>query len=94
MVLSPRALIAASLCSVVAVVANQVIAVGEDGLSFTPSSIVAAVGSRVEFQFYPLNHSVVSGTFDKPCQPDGKMFSGYVPVSSGVGVSAMKLSGL
>ncbi|KAK4954580.1 hypothetical protein LTR10_008013 [Elasticomyces elasticus] len=64
---------------------TQVVAVGEDGLVFTPSSITAPVGSQVEYQFYPRNHSVVSSAFDNPCQPDGKLFSGYMPVSAGTG---------
>ncbi|KAK3630079.1 hypothetical protein LTR56_002634 [Elasticomyces elasticus] len=64
---------------------TQVVAVGENGLVFTPSTITAPVGSQVEFQFYPRNHSVVSSAFDNPCQPDGKLFSGYMPVSAGTG---------
>lgn len=71
------------LCQIV-----QIIAAGEDGLVFTPNTLTAPVGSQVEFQFYPRNHSVASSTFDNPCQPDGKIFSGYMPVSNGTGVSA------
>ncbi|TKA73523.1 hypothetical protein B0A55_05319 [Friedmanniomyces simplex] len=64
---------------------TQTIAVGENGLVFTPDSLTAPVGSQVEFQFYPRNHSVVSSAFGNPCQPDGKVFSGYMAVSSGTG---------
>lgn len=70
------------LCQVV-----QTVAVGETGLTFNPSTIYAPVGSQVVFEFYPKNHSVVSGAFDNPCQPDGKMFSGFMAVANGTGVS-------
>src|SRR5262245_57522497 len=57
-------------------------------LTFSPNEVTAAVGDTVEFFFTPKNHSVVAGTFDSPCQPatSGGFFSGYMPVSSGVGV--------
>lgn len=64
----------------------QTVAVGRDGLLFTPSSISAPPGSQIEFQYYSHNHSVVSSSYDNPCQPDGRLFSGYMPVSSGMGV--------
>jgi len=58
--------------------------VGEDGLVFTPDSITAAVGDKVQFAFYPQNHSVIQAAFSTPCNPlAGGIFSGFVPVSSG-----------
>ncbi|KAI9686687.1 MAG: hypothetical protein M1820_010574 [Bogoriella megaspora] len=61
------------------------VAVGQNGLTFTPSSFKAPVGSIVQFQFYPRNHSVVQGSFDNPCQPSGPdaFYSGYQIVASG-----------
>lgn len=44
----------------------QIVAVGENGFAFTPDSLTAPVGSQVEFQFYPRNHSVVSGNYNTP----------------------------
>ncbi|KAI9842697.1 MAG: hypothetical protein M1837_006982 [Sclerophora amabilis] len=56
-------------------------------LVFCPNDIKAAVGELVQFQFYPMNHSVVQSTFDKPCEPIAKnspgvqgLFSGFMPV--------------
>ncbi|KAL3421242.1 extracellular serine-rich protein [Phlyctema vagabunda] len=64
----------------------QTVAVGEDGLVFTPSSITADVGSQVEFVFYPQAHSVAQSSFDTPCAPLGTdaFFSGGI-VTSGSG---------
>lgn len=35
---------------------------------------------RLNFHFYSGSggHSVVSGPFDNPCEPDGSFFSGYI----------------
>ena len=43
------------------------------------------VGSWLEFQFWPQNHSVAQAAFDKPCEPlDGGFFSGFFPVAADV----------
>ncbi|KAI5858330.1 hypothetical protein BZA05DRAFT_313788, partial [Tricharina praecox] len=51
----------------------HVVQVGRRGdslaLRFTPEDTTADVGDMVQFQFYPLNHSVAEATFDKPCVP-------------------------
>jgi len=61
------------------------ITVGQNGLTFNPSSVVVAPGHSVVFQFYPGNHSVVQGSFDTPCQPlsGTGFYSGFVDSSSG-----------
>lgn len=52
--------------------------------AFNPSTITAAKGDMVQFQFNPLNHSVVQGSFEKPCQPlSGGFFSGFQSLSTG-----------
>jgi plastocyanin len=64
--------------------------VGLGGLKFTPNSTAAAVGDIVEFHFHPQNHSVVQSSFDSPCNfgtVANPIFSGFMPVSSGEGVS-------
>ncbi|KAK2759417.1 hypothetical protein FQN54_002895 [Arachnomyces sp. PD_36] len=64
------------------------VSVGEDGLTFTPDSLDAAVGDEVVFSFFPSNHAVVRSTFDKPCAPmpsnmDGAVYSGFPDTSNG-----------
>lgn len=52
--------------------------VGKSGLTFNPSSITAAVGDEVQFEFYPSGHSVAQSSFDKPCQgSSGGFYSGF-----------------
>jgi len=61
---------------------------GSGTLTFTPDTLTAPVGSQVQFSFYPRNHSVVSSAYGSPCQPDGRIFSGYEAVGMGPGVSS------
>ncbi len=63
--------------------------VGQAGLSFTPSSIAAVQGDLLEFHFHAINHSVAMSDFSTPCTPSktGGFFSGFMPVSTGEGVS-------
>lgn len=37
--------------------ATHIVAVGRDGLVFSPAVIVAAIGDLVQYQFYPGNFS-------------------------------------
>jgi plastocyanin len=61
--------------------------VGQNGFTFNPDTVNASTGDTVQFNFHPLNHSVVQSAFDKPCQPQQNgIFSGFMPVSSGQGV--------
>lgn len=62
--------------------------VGEDGFVFDPDSLTVPPGGKVEFHFYPGNHSVVQAAFDNPCHPSSStaFFSGFVPASSGESV--------
>lgn len=63
--------------------------VGPNGqFAFQPNNVKAKVGDVLSFTFHPLNHSVVMGDFANPCAPakTGGFFSGFMPVSSGVGV--------
>lgn len=67
------------------------VSVGEDGLTFSPDSLKAAVGDQVSFSFFPSNHAVVRSTFDKPCAPmpanmDGAIYSGFPDTSNGESV--------
>ncbi|KAK0620826.1 hypothetical protein B0T14DRAFT_538097 [Immersiella caudata] len=61
------------------------IAVGKDGLVFTPNSVTAAKGDIIEYQFFPPTHSVIMGDFNNPCMPaaTGGFFSGGFTTSSG-----------
>ena len=62
-------------------------------LAFKPEVIQASPGDILEFHFYPHNHSVVKGDFDKPCQAaDSRGFySGFVAPVTGeaVGISSI-----
>ncbi|KAF2281122.1 uncharacterized protein EI97DRAFT_362351, partial [Westerdykella ornata] len=54
------------------------VAVGKDGLRFTPDTISAKPGDRITFEFYPKNHTVAQAAFDNPCNPiNGSIFSGF-----------------
>lgn len=57
--------------------------VGADGLTYTPSNIVADVGTQIEFEFFPKNHTVTQSSFKDPCHPlsSGGFFSGFVPTA-------------
>ena len=57
-------------------------------LTFEPNNLTAPVGSVVQFQFYPKNHSVVQAAFSNPCEPINNVmsnvtgfFSGYMPTT-------------
>ena len=43
--------------------------VAEDGFSFTPNTISAAVGDQVAFTFNGNGHNVAQGNFGAACQP-------------------------
>ncbi|KAH6668491.1 Cupredoxin [Halenospora varia] len=60
------------------------VAVGEGGsLRYTPNNITAKVGSAIEFDFFPNNHSVVQSSFANPCHPlAGGFFSSFVPTKN------------
>lgn len=60
--------------------ASQVIVGGSAGLIYSPESVTAAVGDKINFVFMQQNHTVTQSTFDKPCvkKPDG-VDSGFLP---------------
>lgn len=57
--------------------------VGENGFTFTPASLNASPGEKVEFHFFPQNHSVAQASFENPCHPMGGtgFFTGFVLTS-------------
>ncbi|KAL8391820.1 hypothetical protein RB595_002141 [Gaeumannomyces hyphopodioides] len=60
--------------------------VGKNGLRFSPNVTEAAKGDVLEFHFFAVNHSVVEGRFDAPCQParESPVFSGFTgPIQAG-----------
>ncbi|KAE8361206.1 Cupredoxin [Aspergillus caelatus] len=65
--------------------AVQTVDVGEHGFSFDPDTLKVAPGGKVEFHFYPGNHSVAQASFNKPCHPmnDSSIFSGFIAPSTG-----------
>jgi len=64
------------------------VTVGQNGLTYSPNNITAAVGTAVEFSFFPKNHTVTQSSFADPCHPlstNGAFngfFSGFVPTAS------------
>jgi plastocyanin len=60
--------------------ANFDVQVGENGDSYTPSTISAQKGDTVTFHFSGASHDVVQSTFEAPCSP---MAGGiYVPIQN------------
>jgi len=59
-------------------------------LKFSPEVTNAAVGDKIQFQFYPKNHSVAQSSFDSPCNPLAQgatsnvtgFWSGFMPVTA------------
>ncbi|KIM97623.1 hypothetical protein OIDMADRAFT_43580 [Oidiodendron maius Zn] len=76
-------------------VSIQTVTVGENNqLVFNPDTITAAVGSEVEFIFFPPSHSVVQAAFDAPCQPIGNngFYSGAFTTSSGSNANSFTIT--
>jgi plastocyanin len=72
----------------IASAANITVKVGENaGLTFDPTSVTAAEGDVVQFEFVAKNHTVTQSTFAVPCEkmttPTEGVDSGYVPVANG-----------
>lgn len=69
--------------------------VGEDGFTYNPDTVTAAAGDKVEFHFYPGDHSVVQAAFSSPCQPlnDSSVFSGFMLGTSDGSVSLQAIYG-
>lgn len=78
------------------IVSVQVVHVSDNSgtLAYSPNSVVAEIGSIVEFIFYPKNHTVTQSSFAVPCVPIGistpnattpespGIKSGFVPVAA------------
>ncbi|KAJ5798626.1 cupredoxin [Penicillium pulvis] len=62
----------------------QSINVGEDGFTFSPDTLTVSPGDKVEFHFFPGDHSVTQSSFTKPCHPlsDRSIFSGFVSTTN------------
>ena len=60
---------AAATTTASAVSGVHTIAVGQDGLTYTPNTLTANVGDQVQFNFASSGHSVAESTFAAPCQP-------------------------
>jgi len=80
----------AAFAPVVAVAAQQTftVLVGPNGSNtYSPTSVNAAVGDTIAFQFQAKNHTVTQSTFVTPCQmmttPAMGIDSGFMPVPAG-----------
>ncbi|KAJ6011762.1 hypothetical protein N7522_002117, partial [Penicillium canescens] len=58
--------------------------VGEDGFTFNPDTLTVSPGEKVEFHFFPQNHSVAQASFDNPCHPmnTSGFSSGFIPTTT------------
>lgn len=70
-----NALVAALLSAPLAAAAVIEVDVGETPLTFNQQKIVVSKGDVVVFTLYP-SHDVISGNFDKPCEPNDVFYSG------------------
>jgi plastocyanin len=58
--------------------------VGSGGFTFNPDTLTVSPGEKVEFHFFPQNHSVAQASFDNPCHPmnTSGFSSGFVPTTT------------
>ncbi|KAH0537101.1 hypothetical protein FGG08_006062 [Glutinoglossum americanum] len=72
---------------------THVVKVGlNSALTYTPNSLTAAVGDKVEFDFLNANHSVVQAPFTTPCVPSpGGFFSGFHPGGPGKAIDTFTI---
>jgi len=72
----------------------QTVAVGQNGLSFSPNSLTVAPGKQVVFQFYPGGHSVAEGDPNNACQPANasSFWSGTINSNSGPASNAFTVT--
>ncbi|MCJ1412989.1 hypothetical protein MMC19_007090 [Ptychographa xylographoides] len=61
------------------------VTVGNGALVFNPPILSAMPGDKVNFHYYPNNHSVAQSSFGAPCVPlnQSAIFSGFMPVPVG-----------
>jgi len=67
---------------------DHLVLVGDNGLNFNPTTVTAAQGDNVIFEFRAKNHTVTQSSFAQPCTslqtPAGPgVDSGYQPVAAG-----------
>jgi plastocyanin len=74
----------------------QTVMVGaNNGIAYSPNTIMAAVGTSVEFVFSPPTHSVTQSSFDSPCAPLANgtgFFSGLVNTASGTNTNVFTIT--
>jgi len=66
----------------------QVIVGANNGLTFTPNTVKAAVGDTVQYMFATQNHTVTSGNAAVGCTPNNNFNSGFVPAPGAAGTAA------
>jgi len=86
---------AASAASASPAAGVQVVTVGQNGLTFSPDSLTASVGSFVEFHFFPPTHSVAQSSFSTPCAPPSNgtgFWSGLIQSSGGQNSNVFRIT--
>jgi len=80
---SAVALVSALVAVSVSAQTTHSVLVGENGLTFTPNQVTAAIGDTVSFEFHPKNHTLTQSTFASPCTAmSGGVNSGFMPVAA------------
>ncbi|OAP56081.1 hypothetical protein AYL99_09260 [Fonsecaea erecta] len=82
---SRYALLSLGAGAAVASAATIDVNVGQNGFTYSPDTVMAAVGDVVNFHFYPGEHTVTQSSFDSPCQPvsGNAINSGVINSNSG-----------
>jgi len=79
-----------------ALAAVHQVAVGPGNtLTFAPTTVQAAVGDSVQFNFLTQNHTVTAGNANAAvgCTPNGAFYSGFVPATGAAGKAAGAAAG-
>ncbi|KAK1758861.1 extracellular serine-rich protein [Echria macrotheca] len=90
-----QSLLSLPIMATAAAAATVSVAVGQNGFTFSPSSVTAAIGDIIEYSFFPPNHSVIMGDFNNACMPaaTGGFFSGFMTGASSASSSSSSSSG-
>jgi len=78
-----------SLLPAVLATVHQVAVGPGNTLTFAPTTVQAAVGDSVQFNFLTQNHTVTAGNANAAvgCTPNGAFYSGFVPANGAAGAA-------
>ncbi|OAA44788.1 extracellular serine-rich protein [Metarhizium rileyi] len=91
---SPTVGLALAATPITVQAANTIkVQVGADNkLLYSPANFEASVGTKIEFHYFPKNHSVTQSSFNDPCHPlEGGFFSGFVPTAESPSITTFTI---